>query len=106
VSHQSIEAARMIRDHLTSFSHPSIKKVELLEPHHENHDWANAALVVHLEDGTRYGMEVCPFPTIPAMPTDRLRTMSTEPEPQDPSTVQAPDDEPPVPTEPPYENPV
>lgn len=72
MSRDSIEAARMIWEHLNSavgarelLQLPQdIARVEILEPKRENVDWGNAALVVHMADGSRYGMEVCPFPTL------------------------------------------
>lgn len=72
MSRQSIEAARIIWEHLNSAvgardimkMNQTIKRVEILEPARENVDWGNAAIVVHLADGTRYGMEVCPFPVL------------------------------------------
>lgn len=110
----SIDAAKTIWEHLNSTVgareilkiNQTIQRVEVLEPHRENADWANAAIVVHMADGSRYGMEVCPFPVIPS---STLRSMTTEPETtppepdpaDDPSTVQLPE-EPPIPDQPPY----
>lgn len=101
----STEAARILRDHLEhalldELGATVVSKVEVLEPAPANQDWAHAALVVHLTTGERFGLEVCPFPRIPAMPTGTVRSMTTEPE--NPTDVQAPTDEPPVPVEPPY----
>lgn len=70
----SVEAARDIWEHLngsvatreTLGLPATIARVEILEPHRENHDWANAALVIHMVNGDRWGLEVCPFPDIPA----------------------------------------
>lgn len=110
----STEAARIIAAHLDhalldELGPTVVSKVEVLEPHPTNQDWAHAALVVVLTTGERFGLEVCPFPILPAMPSGSLRTMTTEPEPQpeqdNPSTIEAPVEEPPVPEEPPYEAP-
>ena len=72
MSRESIEAARMIWEHLNSavasrelLKLPQdIARVEILEPARQNVGWGNAAIVVHMADGSRYGMEVCPFPTL------------------------------------------
>lgn len=78
----STEAARLIGDHMTSFTHPSIRRVEVLEPHPENQPWAHAVLVIHLKTGERFGMEVCPFPGNPVQPSGNLRTMTEHQEPE------------------------
>lgn len=70
----SVEAARDIWEHLNSTMAartilelpPTIERVELLEPNRENTDWANAAIVIHMANGDRFGLEVCPFPELPS----------------------------------------
>lgn len=72
MSRESVEAARMIWEHLNSATGArelvnlprDIERVEILEPKRENVEWGNAVIVVHMTDGSRYGMEVCPFPVL------------------------------------------
>lgn len=102
----STEVANMLLEHITTAPHSVITRVEVLEPQAALTELgAHAALVVHLKNGERFGMEVCPFPRLP-QPSGSLRSMTLtaapEPDPEDPSTIQAPTDEPPVPEEPPY----
>lgn len=73
MSRASIEAARTIWEHLNSavatretLTLPrDIERVEILTPPRTLEDTGNAALVIHLTDGSRWGMEVCPVPQLP-----------------------------------------
>lgn len=133
MSHRSIEAAKIIWENMISAMgareilklNQGIARVEILTPTRGNEVWANASLVVHLHDGSRYGLEVKPIPDPPAAmlramddttsdphapydtpepePTEEPEeTTPPEPDPaDDPSEVEVPAD-PPVPGQTPY----
>lgn len=75
----STEAAQILRDHLLAalldgLGPTVVADVQVLAPTERLTDLgAHAALVVHLNNGERFGMEVCPFPRPPVFPTANLR---------------------------------
>lgn len=76
------EAARIIASHLEAAQLDNlgptvVRKVHVLEASAGlTQLGAHAALVVELTNGERYGLEVCPFPQAPVLPTGRLRELA------------------------------
>lgn len=101
------DIATTVAETLNMFSTQAVDHALVLLPHPETP--GNPAVVITARDGSRYGLEVCPIPEPHMFPSGTLQSMTTVPtepeQPQDPSTVTAPTEEPPVHQEPPYVGP-